>query len=99
MSTAKSILPHPPAPATPALSSRFLERTAKVWCVDTSRGDLYVVHFPEKDQLVSLIGGIANDTRRMMNVEMNVLVDSRGDVVKLPHQSLGIWMDCHRLTP
>jgi hypothetical protein len=75
----------------------LLERAA-VWCVDTRRGDIYVVTFEHKDVLVQLLdGGIVDPITSVMNIEMDVMVDREDNrVIALPTGDGG-WSRCKRL--
>ena len=70
-----------------------------VWCVDPSRGDLYVVTSENTDVLVQLVdGGIADRPSEVLGAAMPVLVSViTGKVMALPVQDGSGWSRCQRL--
>jgi hypothetical protein len=77
----------------------YSKTVAKVWIVDQTRGDLYVVARPHRDEFVRLVdGGIANHLEEVLNCELIVLVNQHDDVVALPSvDGCGRWSRCVRV--
>lgn len=82
----------------PFTSELCLLERASVWCVDISRGDLYVVTFEHKDVLIQLLDGpIVDRTASVMNIEMDVMIDREDHrVIAMPTEDGG-WSRCKRL--
>lgn len=72
-------------------------KIARVWAVDSSRGDLYVVCLPGSDSLVVVDEGIVNHPTKVRNTEMSVGLDGDGNVIAMPVENGKGWVRCKRL--
>lgn len=79
--------------------SDLVESLARVWMVDTSRGDLFLVSVADnRHQLVQLEGSNNPQPGRVMGKVMKVLCDSHGDVVAMSTSVQGYWSACSSLS-